>query len=177
MYVDSSYYPVTVHKIVGLTWLRDSFINGYDINHKNGIKTDNRVSNLEWVTRSDNIRHAFSTGLKHGARGDANINTKYRDSDVEYAIKLLNETDMSIKTISEKTGIPTGYLYMIFRGDSRVSLVNDETIKRNRISQHTPITESDICKVRSLYQTMTASEISKLLNISINRVYNIVYKK
>ncbi len=37
---------------------------GLEVNHKNGIKTDNRLANLEYVTRSENNLHAFRTGLK-----------------------------------------------------------------------------------------------------------------
>lgn len=34
-----------------------------EVNHKNGIRTDNSVENLEWVTHSENMIHAYSIGL------------------------------------------------------------------------------------------------------------------
>lgn len=51
----------------------EAFVPGYepglDVNHKNGNKQDNRAENLEWCTRSENIKHAFEIGLAHGHKG------------------------------------------------------------------------------------------------------------
>lgn len=68
-------YPDKVHRIIAKTFIPNP-LNLLEINHKNGIKTDNRVDNLEWVSRSQNIRHAFSVLKRVPVTGERHPKTR-----------------------------------------------------------------------------------------------------
>lgn len=60
--VDQNRKSIHVHQLVMLAFTGEP--NGLQINHINGIKTDNRLCNLEYVTQSENMKHAYRIGLE-----------------------------------------------------------------------------------------------------------------
>jgi hypothetical protein len=72
MVIDGRRVIKSVHRIVGRV-----FVDGYDptldINHIDGIKTNNVFSNLEWVTRRQNIQHAYKNNLRASQRGTSKL--------------------------------------------------------------------------------------------------------
>jgi len=58
-----------IHKLVAEKYLGETPA-GFSINHKNGIKTDNRLENLEIIEHRENVRHAWRVGLCNPSRGE-----------------------------------------------------------------------------------------------------------
>ena len=60
VYREHKPYTKMVHRLVAVTFMGESDL---EVNHIDGNKTNNRVSNLEYVSKSDNIKHAYAMGL------------------------------------------------------------------------------------------------------------------
>lgn len=59
----NGHHQKSVHRIVATEFIDNPL--GYNtVNHIDGVKTNNRVDNLEWCTQSDNMKHAYRTGLQ-----------------------------------------------------------------------------------------------------------------
>lgn len=78
---DGSVKNCFVHRLVAEAFLPiDESRN--DVNHKNGIKHDNRLENLEWCNKHENMRHAYDIGLLKSP------NAKLCERDVEIIRRL-----------------------------------------------------------------------------------------
>jgi hypothetical protein len=59
---------MVVHRLVAYTWMGNPPNDKPEINHKDGNKLNNHVNNLEWCTRSENVKHGFDSGLFNSKR-------------------------------------------------------------------------------------------------------------
>ena len=103
-----------VHRLVAETFCAGQSEENNVCNHINGCKTDNRSSNLEWTTPSENSKHAYATGLNPGRPG-RKIN-QYDDS-----TGVLIKTHVSVMSAAREVSGSDSNLAQCCNGKTRKS--------------------------------------------------------
>lgn len=96
-----------VHQIVAEAFL-DNPNNYTEVNHIDGNKKNNSVSNLEWTSHSDNCKHAAKTGLRSDTKMNIELANAIRE---EYAT-----TKTTHRKLGEKYGVSHSLIGFILRG-------------------------------------------------------------
>lgn len=81
---------VYIHRIVAEAFI-DNPDNKKDVNHKDGVRWNNNLNNLEWATRSENKLHAYRTGISKAVTGEKHGKAKLRETDVRTIRFLIND--------------------------------------------------------------------------------------
>ncbi len=86
----------TIHYLVAITFLSNK---NETINHKDGNKLNNHFSNLEWISYSENNKHAYSLKLRGfgGTHGSVHHNAKLTENDVIEIRKLYHSGEKPAK--------------------------------------------------------------------------------
>lgn len=108
-----------VHRLVASEFC-PMYIGKNEVNHINGIKDDNRSENLEWVNRSENVKHSFKTGLAKSRKGSRNTSAKIDE----------------ITALTIKTFIKSGWKLINISKEMKVSYNIIKDISRNKTWKH-----------------------------------------
>jgi len=141
-----------VHRMVAKLFLREP-TKEETVNHKNGIKTDNRASNLEWMSFGDNNRHAFASGLMtEGAKVHTAV---LCDEDVAKIKTLFVEYKLGDTEIGELFGVNNSTISNIRRGISWKRVLPELTFERKSPFGRgvgKKLCGEDIPKIRAAYK-------------------------
>ena len=99
---DNKFRHYSIHRLLAETFLPNPESKPC-VNHKNGIKSDNRLENLEWSTYSQNNKHAFDLKLNNAVVGSKR-HTSTVDEETILKIRKMNET-MNFSQISKELNL------------------------------------------------------------------------
>ena len=146
-----------VHRIVANLFIEKKDHNRNLVNHKDGIKNNNIVSNLEWCTAKENTRHAIENGM---------FNTKFHDFTLEEKQEMhdMLKRGERIKDVSLKfNNIATSTIHNILANDFGIrnlkSLINQSKYR------HT-LEERISLKKAILSSGLSNFELSKKIGLS-----------
>lgn len=164
----------SVHRLVAETFIPNSE-NKPQVNHINGIKTDNRVDNLEWCTRIENSAHAKNLGLV--PFGDRNGMAKLSNEQVRYIrnVYIPYDKEFGQKALARKFNVCAETIKSIVHGKTFICACGTIHPSRTRI----PNNIRD--EIRQLYKKGVTGcglpSLAKKFGISTRTVKNIILEK
>lgn len=97
-----------VHRLVAEAFL-GSCPDGHEVNHIDGNKANPIVTNLEYVTRTENMKHAYRHGLMEPSRGEDNCRAKLTEND----IRMIRSSDEPHTVLAKQLGVSAVHILHI----------------------------------------------------------------
>jgi Mor family transcriptional regulator len=118
-----------IHRLVAVHFVQNLY-NKPEINHKKGVKTDNRKHRLEWVTKKEQSRHALRTGLIKNIAENHN----WAKLTNEQALKIFH-SNLSVPKLAKLYNISQSNIYDIKRGMGWRSVTGKKKPDRQHLSK------------------------------------------
>jgi excisionase family DNA binding protein len=104
-----------VHRAVAAAFLGPC-PDGHEVNHRDGVKTNNRPANLEYATSSENGRHAYRTGLQQRQEGESNHRAKLTTEQVADIRRRYQPRIYSMARLAREFGVNKSTIQGIIAG-------------------------------------------------------------
>jgi hypothetical protein len=153
---------------------------GLQINHKDGDKTNNCVSNLEYVTPSENTNHAYRTKLTNPQKGDKRWNAKLTEEKViEIRTRYAEGEDRNV--LAKEFNLYPNTIYGIVSG-AKWGHVGGPLTRRGQVrgesSGNATLTTELVCKIRQLRRSgLVYREIAEILGVNEQQVGSVITGK
>lgn len=157
-----------VHRLVAEAFIGE-LPSGMQVNHKNGIRDDNRVENLEIVSCAENVRHAVSV-LGRDYKGAANPATSLTESDV-VDIRERAADGETFEALAADYQVTSVTIANIARGLTWASAGGPRVERRNRRSVR--LTQEQVAEIRDRHEAGEGvSALAKAYGVSRRTIYN-----
>jgi hypothetical protein len=113
-----SFKTYTIHRLIAMTFLGER-PEGYQINHRSGIKTDNSVDNLEYCTHAENVSHSVRMGLQKPRKGVLNgmaILTDQAVKEIRFYVANCGKRYYGREELAKKYGVSSAHIKDIVSG-------------------------------------------------------------
>lgn len=169
-----------VHRLVAQAYIPNPE-NKPEVNHIDGIKTNNHALNLEWVTSSENKLHAYKIGLQVPKKGENSHRAKLTTEQIIKIRKLFNLKIMNVVSLSKLYNVSIRTIWNILEYKIYKDATNENNLPKytglTRVERHgenhriAQLSNAQANEIRELYinKHLTIPKLAELYNVK-NRV-------
>lgn len=153
---------IRIHQLVACAFIPNPE-NKPEVNHRDGNKFNNCVDNLEWVTSSENQRHAVATGLTKNAQGEESVRAKLTNKQAKYIRE--NPDKLTQEQLAEKFGVVFQTISLIQLGKSYRTAGGKIRKKNNR-----KLSDEQAKYIRNNPDNLTHKQIAEMFSIDKTQI-------
>ena len=166
LFIDGVAHVVGLHRLLMITFCPIENMDELEVNHIDGNKSNNDLSNLEWVTSSENVLHAFKYNLREPMSEDKNGNSKLTRGIVINICNDIMENTLTEKELSKKYNISTSLIHNIKHKKCWKSITERYDFPK-QIEGNAKLNENDVKEICThILSGMTNKQISEMYNVT-----------
>lgn len=172
--VDGVYKTIYIHRSLALTFIPNPQ-NKPQINHIDGVKTNNSLDNLEWVTSQENAEHAVKMGLRNPSKGEDHYYQKYPEDTIHSICKDI-QNGIKNSEIMKKYNVPRWIPSELRLGKKWKHITSQYNLQRSNRKTLEDSVLKEICELL-ISSDKSYKEIAEQFELKVYTIQRIAQKK